>query len=254
MTTGYHLLDHHVSRDKPRKHGAGRPWYPTRNGTLRIGVIHTAENLPDFIGPDTGAEAVAKYGTTTERASWHDTVDSDSRIRMLPHTATAFHVAGYNSISVGIELATRAAKWVDTPLGWRLAILENCARWVAEVSAAHHIPIRLLTKADVDSGLAGFTFHSRLDPDRRSDPGDSFPWSHVQGRAKEIAEVATPPAWVDRDAWPAWAAASIETMIETGILRGTVSGGTAAFRPGDPVTRSELAVALDRLRHHITGN
>lgn len=248
MAADFYLLTNHPSRNIPRANGVGRPWYPTRNATLRIGVIHTAENLPDFNPPDMGAENVAKYGASTERASWHDTIDSDSWIRMLPHDHTAFHVVGYNSISVGVELATQAAKWVDTPLGWRLAILENCARWVADVSTRHGIPIRFLSKADVDAGMTGFTYHSRLDPSRRTDPGESFPWPHVQGRAKAMIGTPAVPVYTDRAEWAPWAAASIETMIESGVLRGDVVGGQARFRPKDSVTREELAVALDRLR------
>lgn len=254
MSSGFYLLDHHVSRHTPRENGTGRPWYPERTGTIRVGVIHTAENLPDFTPPDMGAEAVARYGASTERASWHDTIDSDSWIRMLPHSSTAFHVVGYNSISVGVELATQAAKWVDTPIGWRLALLENCARWVADVHTRHHLPIRLLTKAEVDAGLAGFTFHSRLDPDRRSDPGDAFPWPHVAARATVMAGTPSPPTVVDRHEWAPWAAASIETMLELGVLRGDVTDGRLRFRPKDAVTREELAVALDRLRNLSEGS
>lgn len=252
MSSGYYLLDHHVSRAKERKNGVGRPWYPTRAKPLQIGVIHTAENLPDFNPPDMGAENVARYGATTERASWHDTIDSDSWIRMLPPHYTAFHVISYNSISRGLEIATQAAKWIDTPLGWRMAILENTARWVAECHRAHGFPIRLLSKADVDAGLKGFTFHSRLDPTRRTDPGDAFPWPWVQGRAKEMTVTDQPPTYVDRAQWSSWAVVSIEEMIETGIMRGRANAdGTMSFSPREPVNREELAVALDRLRKEL---
>lgn len=257
MSTGFYLLDHHVSRNIPRKDGKGRPWYMSRAKPLQFGVIHTAENLPDFRVPDLGAEAVAKYGATTERASWHDTVDSDSWIRMLPHSYTAFHVIGYNSPSAGLEIATQAAKWVDTPLGWRLAILENTAAWVAYCHQAHGFPIVLLTKAQVDAGTRGFTYHSRLDPTRRSDPGDAFPWSWVETRAKALVAAAPPPPvspiYVDRNQWAPWAEASIENMIESGILRGTAhANGTMTFDPKKAVTREELAVALDRLEKRLT--
>lgn len=250
MSTGYYNLDHHVSRTKPRKSGSGRPWYPSRSKPIQIGVIHTAESLPDFVGADTGAEAVSKYGATTERASWHDTIDSDSWVRNLPHEYTAFHVKGYNSKAVGLEIATKAAMWVDTPMGWRYATLDRVAAWVAEVSRRHNLPIRYLSKAQVDSGLKGFTGHGLLDPARRSDPGDAFPWDYVLDKAKEIIEVPPEPRYVDRDEWPSWAIASIETMIEIGVLRGD-GDVEKRFYPNRPVTRAELAVALDRLRKEM---
>lgn len=244
----YYNLVHHVSRDKPRTKKGGRPWYPSRTIPIQIGVIHTAESLPDFVGEDTGAEAVSKYGASTERASWHDTIDSDSRIENLPHEYTAFHVAGYNSKAVGLEIATQAAKWIDTPTGWRYSTLDRTAAWVAEVHKRHNIPIILLDKAQVDSGLKGFVGHGSLDPTRRSDPGKSFPWGYVLDKAKLIAG-ATPKAQTsDRNEWSSWAVASIENMIELGILRGHEDG---KFAPKEAVTREELAVALDRLRKEM---
>lgn len=250
MSTGYYNLDNHVSRNKPRKKGVGRPWYPSRSKPIQVGVIHTAESLPDFVGEDTGAEGVSKYGATTERASWHDTIDSDSWVRNLPHEYTAFHVMGYNSIGVGLEIATQAAKWIDTPVGWRYATLDRTAAWVAEVHQRHNLPIVRLDKAQVDAGLKGFVGHGSLDPTRRSDPGDAFPWDYVLKKARSIAEVGTVPGYVDRDKWSEWAVAAIENMIEAGIMRGT-GDVQKRFHPEVFVTREELAVALDRLREEM---
>ena len=246
----FYLLQHHVSRTKARTKSGGRPWYAQRTKPIQSGVVHTAENLPDFVPPDMGAENVAKYGATTERASWHDTLDSDSWIRMLPHEAVAFHVMGYNSIAVGLEIATQASKWIDTPIGWRYATLDNTAAWIADVHLQHHIPIQYITKAQVDSGVKGFTGHGELDPTRRSDPGAAFPWDHVLQRAQVLVSEGPDIGYIDRNEWAPWAIADIEMSIELGILRGD-GNVKRKFRPKDVVTREELAVALMRLRKEM---
>lgn len=191
---GYYLLDHPNPNAPVRSNGKRGWYYPTRNKPITIIVIHTAENLPDIIPPDGGAEAIARYGATTSRAaSWHQTVDSDTTIAMLPDSYTAFHVIGYNSLGLGIELCTRAASWDAVPQAFRLALLNRGARAAARMAKTHGIPRRLLTKAQVDSGAKGFISHARLDPTRRTDPGAGFPWSAFLSMVNSIV-VGTSPA------------------------------------------------------------
>lgn len=172
-----YLLDHQNAH-APRRTDGRRFWgYPARRSPVRILVVHTAENLPDFEPPDNGAESVADYGATTERAaSWHTVVDSDTTIDCLPDTYTAFHVAGYNSPSLGLELATRAHRWHDVPGVWKGAILQRAATKLGAWSRMYDIPHRRLTKAQVDAGGRGLVAHADLDPKRRSDPGPAFDW------------------------------------------------------------------------------
>lgn len=175
----YYLLDN------PNPNG--NHFYTTRAKPIQIIVLHTAENLPDFTPPDTGAESVARYASTTSRAvSWHSTVDSDSVIPMIPDGYTGFHVRNYNSISLGLEMATQAHTWVDTPYGWRIRMLDNVAKQVAQWCSDHVIPAKLITKSEVDAGVRGITFHSRLDPTRRRDPGDAFPHPYLLDKVRDI--------------------------------------------------------------------
>lgn len=175
----------HQNPNAPQRANGRRFWgYPSRlpsKGRVpRVIVLHTAENVPDVHGNDRTAEALAAYGAGTPRqASWHVCVDADSIVECLPDDATAFHVVGYNTISLGVEICTQARRWGqnkrhDTKL------LRNAAKVVARWSVRHDIPIPktnggILTKAEVDAGKAGITKHALLDPSRRSDPGPDFP-------------------------------------------------------------------------------
>lgn len=162
-----------------------------------VAVIHTAESLPDFTPPDDAAENLARYASSTSRAvSWHQTVDSDSRLPMLPDSYVGFHVRGYNTCSVGVEIATLASVWWDVPTAWRAGTLGQLAAVGSEWAQAHDLPAVYLTKAEVDQGKRGFISHARLDPTRRTDPGAGFPWTEylamVEGENVQIAAKTRP--------------------------------------------------------------
>lgn len=170
-------------RTNPHKH-----YYDSRRSDVRLIVIHTAENLPDFEGEDRGAEAVARYGATTSRpVSWHATVDSDSVLANLPDAYTAFHVRGFNSASLGVEVATQARKWASAPDEWVDNTLENLALLVAGWCKKHDIPPVKLTKREAKTER-GIVAHSTLDPKRRSDPGKDFPWDRLLERVAELLD------------------------------------------------------------------
>jgi len=178
----FYLLDRHVLRNTPREDGKGRPWYTSRiachhgYSTPHLIVLHSAENLPDWVGEDAGAENVAKYGSTISRASWHWTVDSDSTIAMLPHSHTAFHVRNFNSCSIGIEIATQAGKWLDAPIEWLHELYDRIADLMVAIKNDSGIP---LLDRRTEAHKWGVTTHAVLDPTRRTDPGQAFPFDWV---------------------------------------------------------------------------
>lgn len=190
--SGYALLD------RPNAHG--RHYYPTRR-TCQHGidgphliVAHTSEQLPDYRPPDDGAEALTGYAQTTERlVSWHDSVDADSWVPLLPSSHTAWHVRGFNRCGHGIEMATKAHLWGAAPGVWVGGTIGNFARAAAAVIVASADPQRWildreLTRAEVDRGAWGFVSHARLDPGRRTDPGRAYPWAVALARTRDLVD------------------------------------------------------------------
>jgi hypothetical protein len=163
---------------------ARRQFYETRLKAVTAIGLHTAENTPDLVLPDAGAEGVARYISTRSTAgSYASVVDSDSTVRVCEYWWTAFHMVGFNSRSLGLSFATRAAQWDSLPQSWRDgAIAQGAAeaarmcKWVLD-EYGWVIPPKLLTKAQAQAGRRGFVAHAIIDPARRSDPGMRFPWA-----------------------------------------------------------------------------
>ena len=177
----YYLLDHRQGK---------RVWNPTRRlpdatGSTGIASIvhHTAENHPDWVKPDGGGEAVARYGATTKRdCSWHATTDSDSIIFMLPDRMRAYHCHVISNSSLGVECAYKAHLW-GTHEGWyENAHLENLSRLVAYWCVRHDIPPVWRTMDEILDGARGLIPHGWADPTRRSDPGCSAKLDRKTGR------------------------------------------------------------------------
>ncbi len=172
-----YLLSHPPRRPQYR---ASRRAKPT--GTI---VLHTAENTPDLVGQDSGAENVAAFiQRRTDPGSYHLLGDRDSIIQLVPFGAEAYHDGtGSNPWSIGISLAI-TAHWFRTSNDeaklWYMAQLATMARTAADWLEATHgitVPAKRLTKATQRD--PGFCTHMDREtwegtPGRRSDPwGDS---------------------------------------------------------------------------------
>lgn len=191
-------------REHPNPH---RTQYrsPRREEPSGVIGVHTAENLPDTVATDGGAEAVARFiSGRRDPGSYHELCDSDSFINLVRWLDEAFHDGtGTNPHSFGLSAATTAAWWPLAPRAWRDGCIENMAQRAAAYARWLHarrgivIPARRITEAQARARVPGFVAHAQLDPGRRSDPGEFFPWAQFLARYAElIADLlgGTPPS------------------------------------------------------------
>lgn len=170
------LNDHPPARSQFR--------HPRRDHESGVIVVHTAENTPDFVAFDGGAEAVARFiQGRSDPGSYHELVDSDSSIQLVEDGDEAFHDGtGSNPHSWGLSIATRADVWPLAPEEWRNgAVYQAAARAAGYARRLHDrtgivIPPRRLTREESTNKVPGFISHAERDPTRRSDPGKHFPW------------------------------------------------------------------------------
>jgi len=157
---------------------------PRRSTPSGVIVVHSAENFPDLVPADGGAEAIARFtvNRTDKAGSYHDICDSDSVVNLVRYECEAFHVAVFNMNwhSYGVSAACRADDWPTYPAAWRSATLDNmaasCRRyasWLQHLRGVT-IPARRITVAQARAGVPGFISHGELDPARRHDP-----WGHL---------------------------------------------------------------------------
>lgn len=155
-----------------------------RNGAKPSGVVvlHTAENLTDFVGPDTGAENVLAFiQRRLTYGCYHVLCDSDSTIQVAPWSWETWHDTATNNHSVGISAAIQCSQWDE--LGDRgEAIVKRMAQAAAEYAKwlkkerGITIPDRRITREQSRDLVPGFLGHGDSDPGRRSDPGTEFDW------------------------------------------------------------------------------
>ena len=177
MGTGFYLLDNE-NPNAPMRADGRRYWgHPSRSSTLvPIVVAHSAEAIPDYNPPDLSAEGVAGYFTRSDRpASYHRISDSDSRIPLLPFTATAFQVAasGWNSRTIGVSSATQATAWFANELHTE-KLLRNLAADTADAishvaAVTGRVPRSLVRHCEPRFNDHGICSHGEIQADR-SDP------------------------------------------------------------------------------------
>lgn len=189
---GAYLIDHPPRQRQFRDRGT------TISGVV---VIHTAESLPDFSGPDLGAEGVARFiQQRSDFGSYHWLADSDSLVDLIPMERFQAYGdgTGSNPHAIHISAATQAHRWNGLPDKWveetvrNMAVAAHRASDLLEKVHGVRIPAKRRTKAETDRRLEGFISHGERDPGRRTDPGKDFPWDMFFRFYKELENPAPP--------------------------------------------------------------
>lgn len=150
----------------------------SRNGVkVTLIVLHDTEggNLPGIADLKGLGDW---FNNPAAQASAHVGVDADGNsAQFVPDTNKAWHVAAYNSKSLGVEQVGFA-----TQKAWPDAQLKKTAQYVAYWSKKYRIPLVHNTENGVcmhsDLGVAGGGHH---------DPGPAYPMDKVLNLARDFA-------------------------------------------------------------------
>ena len=149
------------------------PNYSSRGGTaVRLLVVHTAEG-------STSIESLgAFFANPNSGVSSHTGADDKVNTvgEYVPPGYKAWTQANANPYCVAIELCAFAG-WSPGEWDAHPNMLENCRLWIAEECARFGIPLRRLSAAEAQGGVAGVCGHNELGASGGGhwDPGGNFP-------------------------------------------------------------------------------
>lgn len=142
---------------------------PSPNHDARLGAVDML--ILHYTGMPTGAEALERMCNPEAKVSAHYMIDEDGTVyHLVPEERRAWHAGvsfwagekNVNGRSIGIELVNPGHEWGYRP--FPAAQIEALIELGHGVLARHPIPPRRVLG------------HSDVAPDRKTDPGELFPW------------------------------------------------------------------------------
>lgn len=160
------------------------PNVSARSTGISLIVLHSTEssNMPGSAA-DLGGVA-DWFANPAAQVSAHVITDSDGHsARCVRDHAKAWACVDFNSPSLNIEQIGRAAQ-----MHWSRAEWVETARWIAQWSHEHHIPIRKAEVAGAAVRRSGVTTHAALGAagGDHHDPGPGYPLEEVLHEARRL--------------------------------------------------------------------
>lgn len=153
---------------------APSPFYSQRTAKIQLIVVHATCSTNQHGNGDLAAIG-EWFQNPQAQVSAHVCTDADGNsARYVPDRWKAWHCAGFNSPSLGVEQIGQT-----TGFRWRRPEVRETARWVALWSRHHDIPIRQGKVSQSGAVLrSGVVRHSDLGEKggNHDDPGKGYPW------------------------------------------------------------------------------
>lgn len=162
----------------------GSPNYSARTSTISLIVLHSTES-DNISGSSSDLQGVASwFANPASEVSAHVITDADGNsARCVSDENKAWHCAMYNSPALGAEQVGHAEQ-----SRWEPAEYMETARWIAQWSHEHGIPIRRAVTVGGRVVRSGVTTHKKLGAlgGGHVDPGPHYPLGKVLKQARHI--------------------------------------------------------------------
>jgi len=212
---------------------------PSPNHEPRVDGVPLDTVVLHYTGMPTAAQAIDRLRDPAAKVSAHYLIETGGRVLgLVPETRRAWHAgvacwqgaSDINSRSIGIELVNRGHEWGYHP--FPESQLESLRVLIAGILARYAIR------------QARVLGHSDVAPERKTDPGELFPWQRLA--AHSLAVWPTPVAPPSETPSIAWFQARLAAVGYGVAQSGTLDNATTAvlaafqrrFRPeavtGDP--------------------
>jgi len=200
---------------------------PSPNHEPRADGVPLDTVILHYTGMPTAAQAIDRLRDPAAKVSAHYLIETSGRVLgLVPETRRAWHAgvacwqgaSDINSRSIGIELVNRGHEWGYHP--FPESQLESLHALLSDIAARRGIP------------PARVLGHSDVAPERKTDPGELFPWQRLAAHGLAVwPEPVQAPADAPSIAWFQDRLAAIGYCVpRSGTLDTATTAVLAAFQ------------------------